>query len=150
IPRSRSSSIESSSCSRISRPVTVSVSSRMRSARVDLPWSMWAMIEKLRILLWSIENGGERGAMKSYDTATIAELERPDGWSPIRKRLGIQAFGVNARTAREAGGRVIPEHDEAPSGHEELYVVVSGRATFTVGGEEIDAPGGTLVFVPDP
>jgi hypothetical protein len=25
------------------------VSSRMRSARVDLPWSMWAMIEKLRM-----------------------------------------------------------------------------------------------------
>ena len=28
--------------------------SRMRSASVDLPWSMWAMIEKLRILLWSM------------------------------------------------------------------------------------------------
>jgi hypothetical protein len=25
----------------------------MRSASVDLPWSMWAMIEKLRILDWS-------------------------------------------------------------------------------------------------
>jgi tetratricopeptide (TPR) repeat protein len=34
-------------------------------------------------------------------------------------------------------------------GHEELYVVVSGRATFTVDGEEIDAPPGTLVFVPE-
>jgi hypothetical protein len=30
------------------------VISRMRSASVDLPWSMCAMIEKLRILLWSI------------------------------------------------------------------------------------------------
>ena len=49
IPRSRSSSIESSTCARMSRPVTVSVSSRMRSASVDLPWSMWAMIEKLRM-----------------------------------------------------------------------------------------------------
>jgi hypothetical protein len=26
----------------------------MRSASVDLPWSMCAMIEKLRILLWSM------------------------------------------------------------------------------------------------
>jgi hypothetical protein len=25
----------------------------MRSASVDFPWSMWAMIEKLRILDWS-------------------------------------------------------------------------------------------------
>jgi quercetin dioxygenase-like cupin family protein len=88
--------------------------------------------------------------MKSYETGTIAQLERPDGWSPIRKRLGIQAFGVNAWTVREAGGSVIPEHDEAPSGHEELYLVTAGHATFTVGGEEIHAPGGTLVFVSDP
>ncbi len=35
----------------MSRAVTVPVSSRMRSASVDLPWSMWAMIEKLR--MWS-------------------------------------------------------------------------------------------------
>jgi hypothetical protein len=27
------------------------VSSRMRSASVDFPWSMWAMIEKLRMWL---------------------------------------------------------------------------------------------------
>src|SRR5919197_6014501 len=50
IPRSRSSSIVSSTCSRISRCVTAFVSSRMRSASVDLPWSMCAMIEKLRML----------------------------------------------------------------------------------------------------
>jgi tetratricopeptide (TPR) repeat protein len=88
--------------------------------------------------------------MKSYETATIAELERPDGWSPIRKQLGVQAFGVNAWTAREAGGALIPEHDEVPSGQEELYLVAAGHAAFTVAGQEIDAPSGTLVFVPDP
>src|SRR5262245_34872557 len=49
IPRSRSSSIESRSCSRISRSETAPVSSRMRSASVDLPWSMCAMIAKLRL-----------------------------------------------------------------------------------------------------
>lgn len=87
---------------------------------------------------------------KSYETASIAGLERPDGWSPIRRHLGVRAFGVNAWTAHEAGGQIIPEHDEAPSGHEELYVVVSGRASFTVGGDEIDAPAGTIVFVPGP
>lgn len=88
--------------------------------------------------------------MKSYTTATIAELERPDGWAPIRKQLGVQAFGVNAWTAREAGAAVIPEHEEVSSGHEELYLVVAGRALFSVAGEEIDAPAGTIVFVPDP
>jgi tetratricopeptide (TPR) repeat protein len=88
--------------------------------------------------------------MKSYETATIAGLARPDGWSPIRKQLGVQAFGVNAWTSREAGSTVIHEHDEVPSGHEELYLVAAGHATFTVAGEEVDAPNGTLVFVPDP
>src|ERR1700761_3366491 len=53
MPRSRSRSIESSSWARIDRGSTVWVSSRMRSASVDLPWSMWAMIEKLRMWAWS-------------------------------------------------------------------------------------------------
>jgi mannose-6-phosphate isomerase-like protein (cupin superfamily) len=81
--------------------------------------------------------------MKTYETATIAELARPDGWAPIRRELGVQAFGINAWTAAEPGGTIIAEHDEKPSGHEELYVVVAGRATFTVGGNEVDAPTGT-------
>lgn len=65
-------------------------------------------------------------------------------------RLDVRAFGVNAWTAHEAGSPVIPEHDELPSGHEELYLVVAGAATFTVEGDEVDAPTGTIVFVRDP
>jgi len=53
IPRSRSRSIESSTWARIDRGSTVFVISRMRSASVDFPWSMWAMIEKLRMCAWS-------------------------------------------------------------------------------------------------
>ena len=87
--------------------------------------------------------------MKSHETETIAGLALGDGWSPIRRGLGIQAFGVNAWTAREAGATVIQEHDE-DSGHEELYVVVGGHARFTVDGDELDAPAGTLVFIRDP
>ena len=34
---------------RISRQDNVCVTSRMRSASVDFPWSMWATMEKLRI-----------------------------------------------------------------------------------------------------
>src|SRR5215471_10317040 len=49
MPRSRSRSIESRYCSRMSRASTAPVSSRMRSDSVDLPWSTWAMIEKLRM-----------------------------------------------------------------------------------------------------
>jgi Cupin domain len=68
-------------------------------------------------------------------------------WRPIRRHFDIRAFGVNAYTAEEAGQRVVEEHREQ-DGHEELYVVVSGRATFTVDGQEHDARAGTLVHCP--
>ncbi len=87
---------------------------------------------------------------RAFETARIDDLERPDGWSPVRLHFGVQAFGINAWTGREADATVIPEHDEEPTGHEELYVVTSGHASFTVGGETIDAPTGTIVFVSDP
>ena len=71
-------------------------------------------------------------------------------WLPLRAELGIQAFGVSAYRG-DAGELVVPRHNERPGGgagvHEELYVVVSGRATSNVEGETIDAPAGTCVFV---
>ena len=87
---------------------------------------------------------------ETHVATSIAALERDDGWAPIRRSLGVQAFGINAWTARDAEANVIPDHDEKSTGHEELYVVTAGHATFTVGGEEIDAPSGTIVFVRDP
>jgi len=68
-------------------------------------------------------------------------------WRPVRRHFDISSFGVNAYTAEEAGQRVVEEHREQ-DGHDELYVVLSGRATFTVEGEEYDAPAGTLVHCP--
>ncbi len=87
---------------------------------------------------------------RPYETARIDELERPDGWSPVRRKLGVRSFGVNAWRAHEVGGEVISPHEEQDSGHEELYLVTAGRATFTLDGDQIDAPAGTFVFVPDP
>jgi quercetin dioxygenase-like cupin family protein len=91
----------------------------------------------------------------SYHVAHLSELESiPVGlrglhWRPIRSRFGIQAFGVNAYTA-EPGHEVVEEHTESQYQHEELYIVVQGRATFTLDREEVDAPSGTLVHLPDP
>jgi hypothetical protein len=71
----------------------------------------------------------------------------------LRSDLGIAAFGVNATRAVAAGDEIIGEHDETGPGsdaHEELYLVLAGRAVFTVAGEEVDAPHGTAVFVRDP
>jgi hypothetical protein len=71
-------------------------------------------------------------------------------WKPVRKTLGVTAFGINAYVAAEAGDEVVEEHDETALGHEEIYLVVAGHATFTVDGETVDAPRGTLVYLDDP
>jgi tetratricopeptide (TPR) repeat protein len=71
-------------------------------------------------------------------------------WRAIRRPLGIRSFGVNAFVAEEPRDPIVNEHDETRTGHEELYVVLAGEATFTVAGEELVAPAGTLVFVRDP
>jgi hypothetical protein len=93
--------------------------------------------------------------VKGWDSARYSELDEIplfEGlvWHPVRRRFGISAFGINAYTAEGPGHLVVEEHTESSGGHEELYVVVAGRATFTLGGEELDAPAGTLVFISDP
>jgi tetratricopeptide (TPR) repeat protein len=71
-------------------------------------------------------------------------------WKPVRRTLGITAFGINAYTAADAGDEVVEDHTEERLGHEEVYVVLAGHARFTVDGEEVDAPAGTLVYLDDP
>src|SRR3954447_15252645 len=87
--------------------------------------------------------------MSEYAVAHLTEIDEiNDGrcpFRPIRHNLGITSFGVNAWTGREAGDRIVNEHDEAGE-DEELYVVQSGRATFELDGERVDAPAGTFVF----
>jgi mannose-6-phosphate isomerase-like protein (cupin superfamily) len=92
-----------------------------------------------------------------FKTATLSEMEISTAqalrWATIRAHLAINAFGVNAWTADEAGKEVISEHNEVDNNgneHEELYVVLRGRATFTVDGDDLDASPGTFVFVRDP
>lgn len=78
------------------------------------------------------------------------ELDGAQEWRPVRHELGVTTHGVNAYTGPAVGDQILDDHDEVREGHEELYVVLTGRATFTLDGEELDAPAGTLVFVADP
>jgi tetratricopeptide (TPR) repeat protein len=74
-------------------------------------------------------------------------------WKPLRRPLGVTAFGVNAYWAEQPGDELIEEHDELGAGagkHEELYVVIGGAARFIVADDEFEAPTGTVVFVRDP
>ena len=93
--------------------------------------------------------------MTGCETASLDEIEDLPGpgtlrWTPVRRHFDIRAFGVNAYTATEAGQDVVEEHTEKSLGHQELYVVVTGHARFTLDGVEHEAPAGTLVFLRDP
>ena len=88
--------------------------------------------------------------MSRYAVAHLDEIgEITDGREPsrpVRAHFGITSFGVNAWTAKQAGDRIINEHDESVEGDEELYLVHTGRATFELDGERVDAPAGSFVF----
>ena len=70
-------------------------------------------------------------------------------WIPLRRRLGVAAFGTNAYRAQRAGDVVVEEHVESP-GQEEMYVVLTGRMRFATGDDEAEVPAGGVVFVADP
>jgi hypothetical protein len=89
----------------------------------------------------------------SYRVSTLDNLDyygyKETLTGRVRQELGITAFGVNSWLGKNSGDRVIPEHAEDQEGdQDELYVVLRGRARFEVGGDTVDAPPGTLVYVP--
>jgi hypothetical protein len=85
-----------------------------------------------------------------YNVVHLDEIERASylgsNLIPVRYTLGFRAAGTNAWAA-DTGGQLIPPHTE-DAGSEEMYVVVRGRAKFTVGEEKADVPAGTVVYVP--
>jgi mannose-6-phosphate isomerase-like protein (cupin superfamily) len=70
-------------------------------------------------------------------------------WRPLRGALATHIVGMAVFTAERSGQEVVEAHVEARDGrgHEEVYVVLRGRATFTLDGAELDAPAGTFVRV---
>ncbi len=106
-----------------------------------------------------MDSAGER--QPAAERFRVMRLDEVDGyadegrprWHMIRTMLGIESFGINAWRATAAGQEIIGEHDELGEGagrHEELYLVLAGRATFTIDGERVAAPSGSLVYVKDP
>jgi hypothetical protein len=88
--------------------------------------------------------------MHSIDLTTIAVGATEFGdWAALNGPLGIEAFGVNViEPALDSASEI--EHDETDSSQQELYVVLSGRARFTIGGEVLEAGAGTAIGVGDP
>jgi hypothetical protein len=89
----------------------------------------------------------------SLDTLPAAGEVDGAAWKPLRHHFSVTGFGVNAWVARDEGDEVVEEHTEVEDdvqGHEEMYLVTRGFAHFTIGGDELEAPAGTVVFVRDP
>jgi hypothetical protein len=70
-------------------------------------------------------------------------------WRPLREALDTRIVGMAAFTAARVGQELIEGHteDDGGRGHEEVYVVLRGRATFTLDEATLDAPAGTFVRV---
>src|SRR4051812_15911846 len=107
MPRSRSMSIESMNWSRMSRGSTALVSWRIRSTSVLLPWSMWAMTEKLRRRDRSmgIDRRGYKGASGVLVAARL-------GLGRLRVDLAVAHLGpeVGARLVAVATPRLVHVH----------------------------------------
>jgi hypothetical protein len=100
-------------------------------------------------------------AVRLDDVAIVTDIDPgyPDAtdgdFRLVRRHFDIRSFGVNGITG-DAGDEMVEPHHERDDeenrtdGHEELFAVMSGHAVFTVDGQEVDAPAGTLVFVRDP
>jgi mannose-6-phosphate isomerase-like protein (cupin superfamily) len=101
------------------------------------------------------------GAVRLADVTVATDIypDYPDAtdgaFHLVRRHFDIRGFGVNAITGNAGDEMVEPHHERdiesnLTDGHEELFVVMSGHAVFTVDGEDLDAPAGMLVFVRDP
>jgi tetratricopeptide (TPR) repeat protein len=88
--------------------------------------------------------------MATWTSAQHDEIDEiTDGrvpWRPIRHHFGIESFGLNVFNGKEAGDRLINEHDESDDAQEEIYFVHAGRARFELDDETLDAPAGTFVY----
>src|SRR2546421_7512288 len=140
MPRSRSRSSWSSTCSTMSRGATVPVNSSKRSESVVLPWSTWAMTEMARIdrvgvgttrvygrgLTLSALQGASRAGVRStaravYHGLFVGPLLRRSGVGALGLRLGVGTLRrlgrrhVSAFLRTFAGLRVF-DHCDSPPG----------------------------------
>ena len=87
------------------------------------------------------QHEGEHGA-RHVRLADLPKAEIGDHlWHPVRRALGATGFGVGAYSAVRAGDVLVGAHDEKGLGsnrHEELYVVLAGRALFELDGREVE------------
>src|SRR6184192_1752580 len=123
IPRSRSRSMVSRTWSCISRWLMEPVRSSSRSASVDLPWSMWAMMQKFRtkaclVVTATVQNARDRGRSPRRRGVDQRGGSRVDGGPCRRRRVHDPAPDL------EAAGSLPPGYAATPRGLQVYGLVV--------------------------
>ncbi len=86
-----------------------------------------------------------RAAVAHLDQIGSVDPAWAPAWRSIRHHFGIESFGVNA-AGDDPPGWLVVGHTETDTGDEELYIVLRGRARFTVDEAVFDATADTLVL----
>jgi hypothetical protein len=68
----------------------------------------------------------------------------------LQHALGIDAFGLNLFIATRSEQTLVEEHDERASGQQELYLMLEGRAMFSLEGEQLPLSAGAAVAITEP
>lgn len=95
------------------------------------------------------EREAARAELRTVPTSRVEVAGYPPlsrRWYPLRRFLGVSAFGLTV-VEGDAGQALVPPHHEIPYGQEEVYIVLEGRARFHCDGEEIEAPAGHVLHV---
>ncbi|MFY9487736.1 MAG: hypothetical protein WAP35_03440 [Solirubrobacterales bacterium] len=86
---------------------------------------------------------GEAGETGDNDVTVkkISEMEAMSGFegvslTPLRRELGVTAFGLNLLRIDPVENPQYPNHDHTDSGQEEVYVPIAGSATIKLDGQE--------------
>jgi uncharacterized cupin superfamily protein len=81
--------------------------------------------------------------MADFTIKHVDDFERPfPKWALARRSLGLQSFGMNV--VELPPGETIPEHTEAESDQEEVFIVLEGGPTIVIDGEDHPARAGTF------
>ena len=155
MPFSRSRSIESRTWLVIWRPSTVWVSSSSRSASVDLPWSMCAMIEKFRRRSWGIATRAQssptrprpvrtrRPAPPTSPHPTSGRVRSPPArarprWSPACPSYCSRSSGGHSPPARSSIAAAMPLSVAARSSSP--FAAVTAASPLMIHGIAIASP----------
>jgi hypothetical protein len=86
--------------------------------------------------------------MADYVAKRIGDMEAGfgGGFVKVRAELGVTSFGMQVIQLPPDYGDY-PEHDEAESGQEEVYLALGGSGWLEIEGDRVELDGDTLVRV---